>query len=469
MDDDIYYLDATELAARIAAKQLSPVEVTRAHLERIDSVNPRINAVVTVNPQALDEARAAEAALMRGEASGPLHGVPFTAKDCFDVAGVRTTRGSRLFAEHVATTTATAVTRLRAAGGVFLGKTNIPEFALWWETDNLVFGRTLNPWNAGRIAGGSSGGEAAALAAGLSPLGLGSDVGGSIRQPAHCCGVVGLKPTHGRVPLTGHWPDTLSRAMHVGPLARSIRDLGLALRVLAGPDGHDPYAMPVPLPALPTAAEALPALRIGLSPTGGVIPVDPQVERVVEAAARRLGDLGCRVEPVSLGALEQHDWNALTMILFAAEAGPFFDRVVAGRHAELHPVLRRRLAFPVNSLSDYAAALDAWERLRRDVADFFTRYDLLLCPTSPVPAHEPGLVELTIQGKTVPARHALRNTLPWDLTGSPALAVACGWSDDRLPIAVQVVGRHFDEGTVLRVGLALEAVSEVLGKRPEAG
>ncbi len=466
MHDDICYLDATELAARIATKELSPVEVTRAYLDRIEAVNPRVNAVVTVNPRAVEDARAAEAAQMRGDFRGPLHGVPFTAKDCFDVAGVRTTRGSRLFADHVAQHDATTVARLRQAGGVFLAKTNIPEFALWWETDNLVFGRTLNPWNPARIAGGSSGGEAAALATGLTPLGLGSDVGGSIRQPAHCCGVAGLKPTHGRVPLTGHWPDTLLRAMHVGPLARSVRDLGLALRVLAGPDGRDPYALPVPLSELPSASAALPPWRVGLSLAGGAGPVDPQVERVVERAAKRLSELGCRVEPARIPALDDNDWNVLTMALYAAEAGAFFERIVAGRHAELHPALRRRLAFRVESLGEYVTALGEWERLRHEVAEAFTRYDLLLTPCSPLPAHEHGLVELTVRGTVVPARHALRATLPWDVTGSPALALAFGWSDDGLPIAVQLVGRHFDEAAVLRAGLALEAASEVIGKRP---
>src|SRR5688572_14729370 len=191
---DLCYLDATELARRIRARELSSVEATRAHLERIAAVNPRLNAIVTMADRAMDDAKDADAALARGEIRGPLHGVPITIKDCFDTAGVRTTRGSKLFADHTPRADATAVTRLKDAGAIVLGKTNMPEFALWWESDNLVFGRTLNPWNAERIAGGSTGGEAAALAAGLTALGLGSDVGGSIRQPAHCCGVVGSSP-----------------------------------------------------------------------------------------------------------------------------------------------------------------------------------------------------------------------------------------------------------------------------------
>jgi len=463
---DLCYLDATEMARRIRARELSPVEVTRAHLERIGVVNPVVNAIVTPNPRAVDEAREAEAALMRGEVRGPLHGVPVTIKDCFDVAGLRTTRGSALFRDHVSRTDATAVTRLRDAGAVILGKTNMPEFALWWESDNRVFGRTRNPWNLDRIAGGSTGGEAAALASGLTALGLGSDVGGSIRQPAHCCGVVGLKPTHGRVPLTGHWPETLLRNMHVGPLARSVRDLALGLRVLAGPDGRDPYALAVPLPRLPDAPVELSALRVGVSWDGGAAPVDPHVRAAVTRAADRLAALGCRVEPARIPALDDLDWHALTMTIYGAEGGAYLAPFIAGRMHELHPALQQRLSYKVDSLDEYVGALARCDWLKHDVAAFFVEHDLLLGPCSPTPAHAHGLTELVVDGKTVPARHALRATLPWDVTGSPALAMAFDWAPERVPVAIQLVGRHHDEATVLAAGLALESASTVLGQRP---
>ena len=464
---DLCYLDATELARRIRARELSSVEVTRAHLERITAVNPAINAIVTLVERALDDAKDADAALMRGDIRGPLHGVPITIKDCFDTAGVRTTRGSKLFADHTPQVDATAVTRLKNAGGIVIGKTNLPEFALWWESDNLVFGRTRNPWNADRIAGGSTGGEAAALAAGLTALGLGSDVGGSIRHPAHCCGVVGLKPTHGRVPLTGHWPATLLRWMHAGPLARSVRDLALCLGILGGPDGHDPYAVPVPLPILPGAPARLPGLRVGVTWDGGAAPVEAQVRAVVDRAASRLAELGCHVEPARIPALDYNDWNALTMTLYGAEGGAYLGEAIGARSSELHPALQRRLSFKVTSLDDYVASLTECDRLKHDTARFFGEFDLLLGPCSPIPAHAPGLVNVTVDGKTVPARHVLRATLPWDITGSPALAMAFGWSHDRLPIAIQLVGRHYDEATVLAAGLALESASEVLGQRPQ--
>jgi aspartyl-tRNA(Asn)/glutamyl-tRNA(Gln) amidotransferase subunit A len=244
VSSDIAYLGAAELARRIRRADLSPVEVILALRERAEAVNPGLNALVTHFEDAEARAKEAEAAVRDGGELGPLHGVPFTVKDSFDTAGVRTTRGSRLFTDRVPDSDAAVVARLRAAGAIPIAKTNLPEFALWWETDNRLFGRTANPWDSGRTAGGSSGGEAAALGAGLTPLGLGSDLGGSIRLPAHYCGVVGLKPTHGRVPLTGHWPEVLLGFMHAGPLARSVGDAWLALAVLAGPDGHDWHAAP---------------------------------------------------------------------------------------------------------------------------------------------------------------------------------------------------------------------------------
>ncbi len=466
MSGDICWLDATELAARIRARQLSPVEVVRAHLERITAVNPTLNAVVTVIAAAETRARAAEAAVMRGDALGPLHGVPFTVKDCVDTAGIRTTRGSRLFADHVPAADATVVARLQAAGGIPIAKTNLPEFALWWETGNLLFGRTVNPWNPERTTGGSSGGEAAAIAAGCSPLGIGSDVGGSIRLPAHYCGIVGLKATQGRVPLTGHWPETLLPFMHVGPMARTVRDVALGLALMAGPDGHDWYALPVPIPDLPRAEAPLAHLRVGWLAESGFGPLDRDVAATVARAADALKGAGCRVEAVRLPGLEARDCNTLTMTVFAPTARAYFEPIIAGREAELSPVLRRRIGGPLPSVEDYAAAEVEVEGLRRDLAAYFREYDVLLCPTTILPAHPHEQPACVIEGQALPPRQVVRTTAPFDLTGSPALSVPFGWSRERLPIGVQVVGRHFDEPTVLRVGLALEARREPGPLRP---
>jgi Asp-tRNA(Asn)/Glu-tRNA(Gln) amidotransferase A subunit family amidase len=446
-------IDATELALRIRRREVSPVEALAEHRSRIERLNPELNAIVTEAPEAEKEARKAEAAAHRGANVGPLHGVPFTVKDTFDAAGVRTTRGSRLFEHHVATRDATVVSRARTAGAVLLGKTNTPEFALWWETANLVFGRTANPHDPSRTCGGSSGGEAVAVATGMSSFGIGSDLGGSIRLPAHYCGVVGFKPTHGRVPLTGHFPETLFRFTHAGPLTRSVRDAALALAVLEGPDGEDWYAAPLPPPASPEAA-----LRVGwtLAAFGAL---EDEIAAAVERAARALADAGASVEQAEPEGFAATDANTLTLQLYGAEAGAYFDELVGGRHAELHPVLRRRLGLRASTLAEYVAAQAAVERLRRELASYFRSYDILLCPTAPVVAPRHDAEAILIGGAPFPPRVSMRATIPFDLTGSPALSIPFARSGEGLPIGVQLVGRRFEDETVLRAGAMLEAAA----------
>jgi aspartyl-tRNA(Asn)/glutamyl-tRNA(Gln) amidotransferase subunit A len=460
----IAYLGAGELAARIRQRELSPVEVVAALRERAERLNPTLNALVTPMPGAEERARAAEDAVARGDELGPLHGVPFTIKDSFDTAGVRTTRGSRLFADHVPDEDAEVIRRLVGAGAIPLAKTNLPDFVLWWETDNLVFGRTVNPWNPARTAGGSSGGEAAAIAAGLSPLGIGSDLGGSIRLPAHYCGVAGLKPTHGRVPVTGHWPETLLRFLHVGFLARSAADIALALAVTSGPDGRDPYCPPVPPPE-PLDGSPPPRLRVGLV-VDAFGPVDSEVRAVLERAAAALSSLGWTVEPVEVPALARHDWNPTTMTLYGGGGGAYFGRLIDGRWDELHPVLRRRLTAPAPSLDDYVAAEDAVEELRLDLPRVFRDHDILLGPTVPIAAHGHDAAEVTIAGESYPPRTTMRATIPWDVSGSPALTVPFGWSSEALPIGVQLVGPHFEDRRVLQAGAVLEGLRGEEPRRP---
>lgn len=458
MRTPVFYYDSTVLAELIRTRSLSPVEVMKAHLDRIESVNPGLRAIVTVADHAMERAHEAESAVMRGEVWGPLHGVPFTIKDVFDTACVRTTRGSRLFERRVPDADATAVRRLKEAGGILLGKTNLPEFALRAETYNLLFGRTGNPWRNSLTPGGSSGGEGAAIAAGLSPLGVGSDLGGSNRLPAHYCGIVGLKATHGRVPLTGHWPELLARHMHAGLMARSVRDVATALSVMTGPDGLDPYALPVQPPQFLSLDAPLGSLRVGWFAEGPFIPVAAEVQSTVARAASTLAELGYSVEPVSLPGWEEHRPIEVAGDLLAAEATHYLGPFVAGRRDDLTPQIQGLLDLPRPSLKEYLMALDHVERYRGDMARFFLDHDLLLCPTAPLLAHDHEAEELYVDGQRVEVSHAAAATVPFGLTGSPAVSVPFGWSVEGLPIGVQLVARHYDEANLLHAASALEAV-----------
>ena len=455
MRDDLLTLDAVGLAEGIREKRFSPVEVLNACLERIDAVNPKLNAIVTMIDGAREHAQQAEAAIVRGESWGPLHGVPFTVKDCVDTAGTRTTGGSLIYADNVPDRDATVVTRLLDAGGVMMAKTNLPEFALWWETANRIFGTTNNPWDTSRTTGGSSGGEAAAVSSGMSPLGIGSDVGGSIRQPASHCGLVGLKATHGRIPLTGHWPNVLLRYMHVGPLTRTVRDSALALSILSGADGADPYALPVPPPDIDVNGP-LGELRIGWCAEGPFAPVAAEVQGTVERAASAFEAMGHRVEPVSLGSWNELSGQAISDAIYAAEGRHWIMPIVEGKEDLLAPTIVRRLSAPAPSMEQYQAAVADCELLRQDTARLFAAYDLLLCPTTPLPAHPHDSAKLDVDGQEVVGRNAFRATIPFDLTGSPAVSVPFGRSSGGLPIGAQIVGRHLDEETVLRAAAALE-------------
>ncbi len=468
MSEDIYYAPVTELAAKIRQKELSPVEVVQAHLDRIAQLNPILNAIVFFADDPLKLARQAEAAVMRGDELGPLHGVPFTLKDCIETAGMRMSLGSKVYDGYISQQDAEVYTRLKAAGGILLGKTNMPEFALWWETDNDVFGTTRNPWNLDRTAGGSSGGEVAAIAAGLSPLGLGTDLGGSIRAPASLCGVVGIKPTLGRIPYTGIQPQTILRAIHVGPIARTVGDVALGMSVLAGADDVDLFTPPVPVPDYVPLDIDLSGLKVGWSPTTGV-PVDPEVQRSVAEAAAALGESGLDVAPVEIPALTENNSSAISTVIYTMEARRYSAPTIAGRESELTELFRTRFVDGSTfTVDEYLHATEEWEKLRLAIKEYFSRYDIFLCPTVPMPAFPHGQNEFHIEGRDMAGRHTLRITLPWDLTGSPAISVPFGFSSDGMPIGVQVVGRHFDELKLLQVARKLEAAM-FQSRRPPVG
>lgn len=467
MPDNITYLDASRLAELISLKQISPVEVVRAHLERIAEVNPKVNAIVTLADGAMEQARVAETLVMSGAKTGPLHGVPFTVKDGIDTAGVLTQRGSPIFRGRVADTDATVVARLKAAGAILIAKTNTPEFSYSIETDNLLTGRTNNPWNLDFTPGGSSGGESAAIAAGMSPLGIGSDVAISLRGPAAHTGIVGFKATHGRVPATGHWPRVPRRFWHVGPMARSVRDIARAYSLLAGPDGADGFSTAALGLDSGTITRSKRPLRVGwLAEPGFFGPTSPEVTAVVKSAAEALSGEGCQVEEVSLPVLKETDGVSIFWKLQQMETRPEFETITAGHEAEVFRHVRAIFDSPDTPIADFVAAEQAVERLRDSFVDYFQRYDALLCPVTPFPATRHGLDDLVVDGQTVSPFHVMSATSPFNLTGMPALSMRFGTSHEGLPIGVQIVSSWLSESTVLEVAARLEAVSQVRDLHP---
>lgn len=466
MTSDLIFYDATKLAELIRTRKVSPVEVVQAYLDRIAAVNPKVNAIVTVVDNALQAARAAEAAVLAGDELGPLHGVPFTAKDSIDTAGVLTRRGSPIFEGRIPETDATCVARLKSAGAILIAKTNLPEFSYAFETDNLLTGRSNNPWNLERTPGGSSGGESAAIAAGMSPLGLGSDLVISIRGPAANTGIIGLKATHGRVPMTGLWPRVPRRFWHVGPMARSVRDIALAYSVLAGPDGADGFSsIPLGFDAGVGASPGRP-LRVGWLVEPGFGPIDTEVAATVQAAAKALHGAGCLVEPVRLPALEQDNPVDIFKNLHVLEMKPAFVEATAGHENEMFEVSKGMLATPDTPIDDFVHAQQAADRLKDGFAEYFQRYDALLCPVVPIPAHGHAVSEIVINGKSESILQIIGATVALNVTGLPGLSIRFGTSRDGLPIAVQLVSTWWAESTILHLAALLETASPVRDLHP---
>lgn len=464
---DLCLLGVCQLVRQIAAREVSPVEVVRAHLARIDRLDGRLKSFLTVfADEAVREAQRAEAVLSGGAAPGPLHGVPVAVKDLFDVRGFPTTAGSRLL-NTPAGHDSTVVARLRAAGAVILGKLNLHEFAYGPEGVNLHFGTPWNPWDAQthRLPGGSSSGSGVAVAAGLVPMGLGSDTGGSIRIPAACCGVVGLKPTYGRVSRAGVVPLCWSLD-HVGPLTGSVADAATVLGVIAGHDPADPSTSGRSVP--PYAAELhrpVQGLRIGLL-ADCLEQSDPEVASAVSEAARLLRGLGCRIEEVRPARMRYA--TAAISAIAAPEALAYHDPMLRQHAPAYAPDVRRRVAVGYFlSGADYLKGQRARRLIRDEVEELFGRVDCLLGPTVPVAAPPLGAAEVPIRGRAENTRSALlRFTRPFNLTGHPAVAVPCGFSRDGLPLSLQIAGRAFDEATVLRLAHAYEQATDWHRRRP---
>lgn len=468
---EICYTPATELAKKLRSKEISPVELTEIFLERIARINPKINAYCTLTPEmAIEQAQAAQDVIMRGEAdqAGALLGLPVSVKDLIFTKGVRTTRGSLLYADTIPTEDAPVVERVKAAGGVILGKTNTPEFGWRGSTDNRVFGATRNPWNLERTPGGSSGGASAEVAAGLGPLAIGTDGGGSVRIPASYAGVFGLKPSVGRVPV---YPASATGDLsHIGPLTRTVADAALLLNVLAGADERDRSSLPTDNTDYLTACqqgvrEGLRGLRIAWSPDLGYVPVEPEVLALTEQAAKRFSELGAEVEQANPGfsspgkILDTFFYGGIS-----ASLAPYWPE----KADLLDPGLRQVVTQKQNlSGADFGQALLDRQALWDVVRRFFNKYDLLLTPTMPQTAFEVGVpVPPSLTNPSGEALGWTPFTFPFNLTGNPAASVPCGFSKEGLPVGLQIVGRRWADAMVLRAAAAFEALQPWAAYRP---
>jgi amidase len=455
MADELWAQPVTALAALIRGREVSSIEVVQSCLSRIEAVNPVLNAVVTLAPDALDRARAADRAIARGASLGQLHGVPCTIKDSLDTAGLRTTAGTIGWRDRVPDRDATAVIRVKAAGAIVLGKTNTPEFTWSDETDNDVFGRTSNPYDVERTPGGSSGGAAAIVAAGGSPFDIGSDTGDSIRQPAHVCGIAGIKPTQGRVPRTGHWPSfggLVGSLQQLGPLARRVDDLALLLPILAGPDGEDPHVAPVPLGDPATVDVA--GLRVAAFTDNGVRTPTPETIATVADAAAALSAAGATVAwdvPPDLGEA----WAAWDGFIRADGYGWLRRLIAAAGTPGLGSYDTRGWLDPIPPVAgdELSALVERADAIRSRLLQWFGRFDLIVCPAMPQPAIRHGESTAEWFGDTYSDVH--------NLTGWPAAVVRGGWTsgEPRLPIGVQLVGRPWREDVALATARIVEAAS----------
>jgi|KBSMisStaDraftv2_1062788.scaffolds.fasta_scaffold16160_2 Asp-tRNA(Asn)/Glu-tRNA(Gln) amidotransferase A subunit family amidase len=457
---ELTYLSAVSMAEQIRRGELSPVELLEAHLARIDELNPRLNAFVQVDFEpARREARLAEAAVRNREKLGPLHGVPLSIKSSLQVAGLPWEAGTKLRAGTVAERDAPLVTRLRQAGAIILGVTNAPELLMAWETDNLLYGRTNNPWDPSRTPGGSSGGEAAAIASGMSAGGVGSDGGGSIRVPAHFSGICGSKPTPGRIPATGHFPESVGPFALlgvVGPMARNVGDLKLLFEVLQGPDDGDPSAAPVALRW--PGKDELSRVRVGYFEDDARTPVTPETRAAVRTAAEALRRAGFQVEafrPQGLELARQLWWK-----LFGTAGGMMLGSVTKGHEDELSPILKEFSSWVAAEPAHTGQSLlDTWiERdvVRMQVFAQMQDYPVLLCPVASIPAFRHGERSWQVEGKTVKYLDAWSYTEWFNLLGMPAVSVPVGKSPEGLPIGVQIAACPWQEELVISVAAALE-------------
>ena len=448
--DDLIYSSATSLAKSIREKKVSSTEVVDAYLKRIEEVNPQLNCMVQVSDEtARAQAKEADAALARGEIKGPLHGVPMTTKDSIATAGVVTTSGTVGRKSYVPKEDATVIARLRGSGAIMLGNSNVPELCLAGESDNLIYGRSSNPYDLSRTPGGSSGGEGATIAAGCSAAGLGSDVGGSIRWPAHACGIAGLHPTVGRVPRTGHWPPLsglLDSMFQIGPMARYVEDLGLILGIISGVDWRDPHIVPMPL-GDPGKVD-LKSLRVAFFNDNGVLPPSPDTAEVIKAAAKAMSDAGAKVEEARPDGIE--NTYEIFMAVMGADAGASVRGLLAeAGTSEMHYLLE---GWPTPdtplSASEYSALLVRWDEHRSSMLRFLENHDVIISPANADTAMP--------HGTSIERFRTFSYTFQYNLTAWPGAVVRGGTASDGMPIGVQAAAAPWREDVALAVAKHLE-------------
>ena len=453
---NIIYASARIMAQAIQDKDVSAVELVDAHLARIEEVNPALNAVVMLAAErARTEAAEADAALARGESKGVLHGVPFTLKDSIDTEGIVTTGGTMGRKDYVPDEDATVTARLRAAGGILLGKTNTPELTFAGETDNLVYGRTNNPFDLSRAPGGSSGGAGAIVCCGGAAFDIGSDTGGSVRGPAHYCGITGIKPNSGRVPRTGHVVPhglgALDSLTQNGPMARYVEDLVMIMPIISGPDWSDPFIAPVPL-GDPADVE-INGLRVCFYTDNGVRTPTAEIMAAVRSAAAALGEAGATVEEDLPRAIPENP--DISDILRQGDGQAGARRMLAKYGTtETHEWMTRQLAKSKESIvpvGDYTAVLERVDAYRSAMLGFMENYDVIVCPVSSFAALP--------HGKSMEDRNraGMNYTATYNITGWPSTVVRAGTSPDGLPIGVQVVARPWREDVSLAVAQYLES------------
>ncbi len=466
-EEELTGLSLAEASRLVQARKISPVELTRAHLERIARLDGRINSFITVlDEAAMQQARQAEAELARGERAdgqplGALHGLPIALKDLFETAGVRTTAGSKFFSDYYPTQDAVVVSKLKSAGAILLGKNNMHEIALGLTTVNPHFGACHNPWKLDCVPGGSSGGSAAALAARFCLGAMGSDTGGSIRVPAALCGVVGLKPTYGRISLRGVIPLSWNLD-HAGPMARQVLDVAMLLQATAGYDPDDPVSVNIPADDYVLGIErGVAGRRVLLAEDEYFDRTHPEIAQAVRQAAKTLEELGARVETAPLP--EAREAASINGVMVVSDAAAFHaERLREQPDGFGADVLQRLQIGAALPLVDYIRARRAQVEMRRQFARLLERYDLLLLPTTPIaapPISGPDALEM--------ARWLTRYTAPFNLTGLPALSLPCGFTSDGLPIGLQMVARPWGEAALLQAGYAYEQATTWRLRQPE--